>query len=119
MRGCAGRRHLALLAAPAVQAGCFGGAGLTAEESFCSSSVRDGAEGWRGDSDLDAVQRWGLRRSPVFCRERPARGLEGKVRQGLGASCPRPASKRRGPAPLMLLDSLAEGQGELGKSDIV
>lgn len=40
--------------------------------------------------------------------------------QGLGARrCPRPASKRRGSGPLIPRDSLAEGQSELGKPDIV
>lgn len=40
--------------------------------------------------------------------------------QGLGASrCPRPASKGRCSGPLILRDSRAEGQSELGKPDIV
>lgn len=104
-------------APPSCTAGCSGRAWpgrASGDRPLCSPSVRDGAEWCRGDGDLDALQRWGLRRISISCQ----RGALGEG-QGLGASCRPPAPKRRGRGPLSLRDSLAEGQSELGKPDIV
>ena len=62
VRGCGGRRHLALLAAPAWPHR----AGRAEEGPLRSSSVRDGTKRCGKDGDLDVVQRWGLRRISVF-----------------------------------------------------
>lgn len=56
-------------APPSCTAGCSGRARLgrrAAERPLCSPSVRDGAEWCRGNSDLGAVQGWGLWRIPFL-----------------------------------------------------
>ena len=52
-------------AAPSCSAGHSGCPGLAAEGPF-GRPVREGAECCRGGSDLRVIQRWRLRRIPVF-----------------------------------------------------